>query len=69
MKALVGAWDNRPYPLLAEITALRTRVAELERALARAEQENAALRESLRERSGDAIEVTTEAEIALSATP
>lgn len=49
MKALVGAWDHRPSPLLAELTALRTKVAELERALARSEQENSALRESLRE--------------------
>ena len=49
MKALVGSWDNRPYRLLAEITALRTRVAELEQELALAREENAVLRESVRE--------------------
>lgn len=45
MKALVGSWDNRPYRLLAEITALRTRVAELEQELALVREENALLRE------------------------
>jgi hypothetical protein len=49
MKALVGSWDDRPYRLLAEVTALRRRVAELKDALARAEEENAMLREALRE--------------------
>lgn len=47
MKALIGSWDNRPYRLLAEITALRARVTELEQALGRAEQENALLRRTL----------------------
>lgn len=49
MKALIGSWDNRPYQLLAEITALRTRVAELEQALQRAHQDNDLLQEALRE--------------------
>lgn len=47
MKALIGSWDNRPYRLLAEITALRARVTELEQALDRAQQENALLRQAL----------------------
>lgn len=45
MKALVGSWDTRPYQLLAEVTALRTRIAELEQELALARQEVAMLRE------------------------
>ncbi|CAN5118914.1 hypothetical protein BH20ACT9_BH20ACT9_21860 [soil metagenome] len=49
MKTLVGAWDNRPYAFLAEITALRSRIAELEAALERAEEENAVLRQARRE--------------------
>lgn len=53
MKAIVGSWDHRPYQLLAEITALRGRVRDLEQALARAEEENAALRARLRERAID----------------
>ena len=47
MKALVGSWDNRPYQLLAEITALRTRVRELEDALERETSENERLRDEL----------------------
>jgi hypothetical protein len=45
MKALIGSWDNRPYKLLAEITALRTRVGELEAALAAVSEENERLRQ------------------------
>ena len=30
MKAVLGSWENRPYRLLAEVAALRTRVAELQ---------------------------------------
>lgn len=47
MKALVGSWDQRPYQLLAEITALRTRVAELQAELTSAREENAILRQLL----------------------
>lgn len=50
MKALIGSWDNRPYRLLAEITALRARVAELEQELHRARDDNALLQEALRQR-------------------
>jgi hypothetical protein len=59
MKALVGSWDHRPYGLIAENTALRTRVADLELALQRAQQENEQLRAALR----DAVDV--DAEVAL----
>lgn len=44
MKALVGSWETRPYRLLAEVTALRGRVRELEEALQRVQEENAVLR-------------------------
>lgn len=54
MKALVGPWDDRPYRLLAEITALRARVAELEEQLERARQESTALRAA---RDDDHVEV------------
>lgn len=47
MKALVGSWDHRPYQLLAEITALRARVRELEQQLADARAENAVLRDTV----------------------
>lgn len=47
MKALIGSWDHRPYQLLAEATALRARVRELEAQLGQARDENAALREAL----------------------
>ena len=49
MKAIIGSWDHRPYHLLAEATALRARVAELQAALDAAQEENAALREALRD--------------------
>jgi predicted nucleic acid-binding Zn-ribbon protein len=49
MKALVGSWDHRPHRVLAELTALRTRVAELQRELAAARAESAALRAALDE--------------------
>jgi hypothetical protein len=54
MKALVGSWESRPYRLLAELTALRTRVAELEEQLAVVREENAMLREAMHD---DDIEV------------
>jgi hypothetical protein len=62
MKALVGSWDHRPYGLLAENTALRSRVGELELALQRALEENEILRVAL----GDAVSVDIDAQVALS---
>ena len=56
MKALVGSWEHRPYQLLAEVTALRTRVRELEEALEKAERENAQLREAIDAGLGAATE-------------
>ncbi len=61
MKALVGSWDNRPPRMLAELTALRTRVAELKRELDALREENAALRAALMERPS---EVSLDSEIA-----
>jgi len=49
MKALIGSWDHRPYQLLAEATALRARVAELQAQIELLEEENAALREAVRQ--------------------
>lgn len=49
MKALIGSWDNRPYQLLAEATALRTRVRDLEARVAALQTENDSLREALHE--------------------
>lgn len=62
MKALVGSWDHRPYGLLAENTALRSRVGELELALQRSLEENEILRVAL----GDAVAVDIESQVALS---
>ncbi len=59
MKALVGSWENRPYRLLAEVTALRTRVAELETELSVVQEENATLRESVREADEIAVVLTS----------
>lgn len=64
MKAIIGSWDHRPYQLLAEITALRGRVRDLEHALARAEEENAALRARLREQQVDLEDLTEVAVVA-----
>ena len=49
MKAIIGSWDHRPYQLLAEATALRARVRELEAQLGQVRDENATLREALLE--------------------
>lgn len=49
MKALIGSWDHRPYQLLAEATALRARVAELQARIELLEAENAALRDGARD--------------------
>jgi cell division protein FtsB len=51
MKALVGSWDHTPQKLLAEITALRTKVAQLKAEIADLRAENALLRE-LRDTTG-----------------
>ena len=61
MKALVGSWDHRPYPLLAENTALRSKVGELELALRNALEENAILRAAL----ADAVRVDLDNQVAL----
>ena len=44
MKALVGSWEQRPYRLLAELTALRSRVRDLEQEVQRVREENSLLR-------------------------
>jgi regulator of replication initiation timing len=49
MKALVGSWDHRPYRLLAEVTALRARVAQLQAELDRVRAENDRLAEAVHE--------------------
>jgi prefoldin subunit 5 len=55
MKAVIGSWEDRPYRLLAELAALRSRVAELqddrtelEAELESVREENDALRELVR---------------------
>lgn len=58
MKALIGSWDHRPYQLLAEATALRARVRELESQLGQAREENEALRQAL---NGQDLEVVLSA--------
>lgn len=55
MKALIGSWDHRPYHMLAEATALRARVAELEARLGEVEQENATLRDALRDSEHEVV--------------
>lgn len=45
MKAILGSWDPRPTPLLAEVTALRSKVAELKEELESLRAENAMLRD------------------------
>jgi hypothetical protein len=69
MKALVGSWDTRPARVLAELTALRTRVAELKGELERARAENAELRQALAEAQARelALEAPREPEVVLSA--
>lgn len=58
MKALIGSWDQRPHHLLAEITALRTKVAELEAELAAVRAENEVLR-NLGEVASDVLATTS----------
>ncbi|MGI9015642.1 MAG: hypothetical protein ACR2HR_00810 [Euzebya sp.] len=45
MKALVGSWDSAPHKLLAEITSLRTKVAQLKAEIEDLRAENVMLRE------------------------
>ena len=45
MKALVGSWDTAPHKLLAELAALRTKVAQLKSEIEDLRAENAMLRE------------------------
>ena len=45
MKAVLGSWENRPYRLLAEVAALRSRVQEFQQERAQMQAELAALRE------------------------
>ena len=47
MKAIVGSWDTRPVRFVAELTAMRSRLAEMERELAEERARNADLRELL----------------------
>jgi regulator of replication initiation timing len=57
MKALVGSWDHRPYQVLAELTALRNRIAELEEELREARATNEALRHALADALDDQVVV------------
>lgn len=45
MKALVGSWDTAPHKLLAELTALRSKVAQLKAEIEDLQAENSMLRE------------------------
>ncbi|WP_370327293.1 hypothetical protein [Euzebya sp.] len=58
MKALVGSWDTVPHKLLAEITALRSKVAQLTAENADLRAENAMLRE-LRDATADVDELAS----------
>lgn len=49
MKALIGGLERRPVQVLAELAALRARVAELRDQLAASQAENAALRAEISE--------------------
>ena len=66
MKALVGSWDHRPYQLLAEVTALRSRVRELQEALDAAERENERLRAELGADLSDDLSDDADREVVLS---
>ena len=59
MKALVGSWDHAPQKLLAEITALRTKVAQLTAEIADLRAENAMLREIRETASSDELAGTS----------
>jgi hypothetical protein len=66
MKALVGSWDHRPYQVLAEITALRSRVAELEQELREARETNEALRRALSDAIDGEVSLVDADEVAVS---
>lgn len=59
MKALVGSWDTAPHRLLAEITALRTKVAQLKAENGTLEAENAMLRGLLERADADTDTLAT----------
>lgn len=59
MKALVGSWDTAPHKLLAEITALRSKVAQLRAENADLRAENAMLRELRDTAKSDELAVTS----------
>ena len=66
MKALVGSWDHRPYQVLAELTALRTRIAELEQELREAHERNEALRRALSDAMEGEVALIDPDEVAVS---
>lgn len=59
MKALVGSWDTAPHKLLAEITALRTKVAQLKAENADLRAENAMLRDLRESAAADELASTS----------
>lgn len=59
MKALVGSWDTAPHKLLAEITALRTKVAQLKAENADLRAENAMLRDLREAAAADELASTS----------
>lgn len=59
MKALVGSWDTASHKLLAEITALRSKVAQLRAENADLRAENAMLREVRDTASADELATTS----------
>lgn len=56
MKALVGSWDTAPHRLVAEITALRSKVAQLKAENADLQAENAMLRGMLEAADSESAE-------------
>ncbi|CAN5142993.1 hypothetical protein BH23ACT9_BH23ACT9_18540 [soil metagenome] len=59
MKALVGSWDSAPHKLLAEITALRSKVAQLRAENDDLRAENAMLRELRETIDADELAITS----------
>ena len=56
MKALVGSWDTAPHRLVAELTALRSKVAQLKAENADLLAENAMLRGMLEAADSESAE-------------